>query len=443
MAAAQGRSPGRRSELTAITEDLAGTPIDTSLPSAERDAFLDEVRTYLPAFLSSATSEQENPVGDVSELLGLARPDLERVIAVHVALSSAIQAFREALPRALRSPISTSLRPLTVTQAVRGPIDWGATVRYRSTAAWASNLYVVRPAERIFDTPENRALKWLLQQLDLELRRVARATEIETEGGTFNEDWLQKIARTRTEVNRARRFHWLRGIPPEYPNSRTLQRLKAQRSAFYKNLVPDAIATLHRLTQNPSPQDVTDLLCQRYFEPERDWKLFELVVALRLARAFSQASARKRRARLLVGVGQAPYARYELHDGGEVRLWYQCWPNDAGPSRHSMSKQLYRIKAGPVRPDIVVERVLDGVRDAVVLELKATRNASYLGQGLFQLLGYLNDCPDLFSRNPSGWLVAPPSPAFETWEPENLTLWVVDSDFVATAAVQRFAPLSS
>jgi hypothetical protein len=42
------------------------------------------------------------------------------------------------------------------------------------------------------------------------------------------------------------------------------------------------------VAQEPSEADLTDLLCQRYFEPERNWQLYELVVALRIARAFAE-----------------------------------------------------------------------------------------------------------------------------------------------------------
>jgi hypothetical protein len=52
--------------------------------------------------------------------------------------------------------------------------------------------------------------------------------------------------------------------------------------------LPDAIEALWRYTENPSPEDITELLCEHYFEPRLNWQLFEVMIALRMARAFEQ-----------------------------------------------------------------------------------------------------------------------------------------------------------
>jgi hypothetical protein len=145
--------------------------VDADFNAAEREVYLGEIRSYLPAFLSSAATERPDLVGDVSELLNLTRGDLRRVIAVHVALSAQVREFIAALRQGLRSPITSSERPRIATQAVRGPIDWPATFQARAVSGWSEAVFVVRPALRVFDTPENRALAWLLGRLDLELAR--------------------------------------------------------------------------------------------------------------------------------------------------------------------------------------------------------------------------------------------------------------------------------
>lgn len=208
-------------------------------------------------------------------------------------------------------------------------------------------------------------------------------------------------------------------------------------------LVPDAILALMRWGERPTEDDLTELLCERWFRPTQDWRLFEVVVALRLARGFAQRSPNKRRARLLEGTGRTPYARYVLESGDEVRLYYQGWPSLPGPpSRHAVARQRHELKAGPPRPDLFVSRSAgDGVlRDAAVLELKATRSGSYLGAGLSQLLGYLAEHPQTWTAPPSGWLVAPASPAYVAADASGGDLWVLSADDVAAAAVSRFAP---
>lgn len=412
--------------------------MDADLAPGEREAFLAEIRNHLPAFLSAAATEHEDPVGDVQELLNLRRDDLRRVIAVHLALSDPLTEFIAGLQEGLRNPKTSSERPLVSSQAVRGPIDWSATIRRRATSGWDPTRYVVRPARRIFDIPENRVLVWVLDRLDAELRRVAPA-ESDPLTGVHSTGWFSRIVEMRARLQVAKRHHWVRGIPAERPDARTLQALRASRTRFYRHLIPGAVLQLQRFVERePTASDLTELLCTRFFEPDRDWRLFELLVALRLARAIADQSAKKRKGRLLVGVGRSPFARYVLADGDEIWLWYQAWPRDVGISVHEDARAHYEIDAGHARPDIVLQRRHDGnTVDALLLELKASRSGATLGAGLLQLLGYLKDRPELFVASPAAWLVAPPSSAFLSKDADGRELWVVSSDDVARVAVDR------
>ena len=164
-----------------------------------------------------------------------------------------------ALREGLRNPLTTSIRPKVVSQAVRGGIDWGATVRHRAGAGAAgATLFVVRPARRVFDTPENRALAYALEQLDIRLRRVAPASTNERTG-VHDKGWFGDIVDNAVRVREARRHHWLRDVPAEPPDARTRQRLRAARTTFYRHRIPAVIDLLERYS-SPSPEDITDLL---------------------------------------------------------------------------------------------------------------------------------------------------------------------------------------
>lgn len=412
--------------------------VDTRFSEPERAALLSEVENHLPAFLSTDAVERPDPVGDVTDLLGLQKGDLDRVIAVHVALTDEVRAFVSSLKEGLRNPLTSSIRPRVVSQAVRGGIDWGATVRHRAGAGAASLEFVIRPARRVFDTPENRALAFVLEQLDLALRRILPA-ESDERSGVYDKGWYGEIVATAALLRAARRHHWLRDVPAEQPDRLALKRLRAARTSFYKERIPAVLELLARFTRDPSPEDITALLTKRYFEPQRDWLLFELVLALRIARTFAARSATKRKTRLLIGTGRSPYARYVMPDGAEVRLWYQAWPTDAGASVHIDARGRYSISAGSSRPDFIIQlRRAGSSTDSVLLEAKATRSGSYLGAGLLQMLGYLKDRPALFTTQPSAWLVAPSSTAFATADAEGTELWAIDSSAVAEALASRF-----
>ncbi|WP_028061194.1 hypothetical protein [Candidatus Solirubrobacter pratensis] len=418
-----------------VTEAGIGVESHAFSPD-DYQAMLAEVREHLPLFLAPAASERHDPVGDVEGLTGLHPEDLRRVIATHLCLSEAVSAFIGTLPQGLRRPVMSSVRPREVTQAVRGPVDWSATVRARAGSGADPTLFVVRPGRRIFDTPENRAVAWALRELEVAalraLRLVAGAGPSGTEVG-----WQARLSEVLFTVRRAWRVEWLREVTPQRPDARTLQRLAATRSAFYRVHVGRVVRTL-LAAQQPSAQALVKTLCERYFVPDKAWRLFEVMVALRLARAFAHAAGGPRLARLLVGAdGTDPYARYQLHDGDQVQLVYQGWPAAPGASRRWMVAKRHGFHPGFSQPDLTIRRT-GAQADCIVLELKATRSPSYLGAGLSQLLGYLSDRADLFGPTPAGWLVAPASDAFRDAAPvPGDPLWVVSADEVASAAVAR------
>lgn len=414
--------------------------VDSALPAELREQMLAEIRDYLPAFLRKDASEQHDPIGDVKELLNLEDGDLRRVIAVHGCLDRSVLAFGEKLQEGLRNPLTASSRPAEVGQAVRGPVDWSATVARRSLEAGNATRYVVRSARRAYDVPENRALVWLLERLHAACRRALneKPDPAAVEADAAN-SWPDRVRRLAAQVERARAAEWLQGIEPEPPRGRTLQRLRWARSSFYRN---DLTAAARRMLalESPDERDLVEVLSERYFEPAATWTIFEVCVALRLVREFGRASDRPRRSRLLLGAGRAPFARYLMRDGSEVSLLYQVWPQEAGPSTLGETGKRHGMKMGPSKPDLFLVR--EGKEpDVLLLELKASLSPSYLKEGLTKLLGYLADRPEIWRRKPAGWLVAPSSAAFVSVPAEEgEALWVVDADAVAAAAVARLAP---
>jgi hypothetical protein len=409
-----------------------------SLAPEERQALLDEVRSYLPAFLERGATLQEDPAGDVRELLDLDQRDLDRVVAVHTCLDPAVVAFGEALAEGLDHPMAGSSATATVSQSVRGRIDWQQTLRHRARAPGERASYAVREPGKTFDTPENRAIVWLLDSLE---RAVDEATAWRVKKPPIELEerrWWQRIDALRRQLAAARRVAWLQGVRAEKPTPATLRGLRSGRNVFYREKTVAAMEVVRRLAE-PSPETLTALLAERYFRPRDDGTLFEVAVALRLARAFAELSPHRRQPRLMMGDGKSSFASYAFDDGSEVSLACQAWPDDEKSmrrrfvKRHGLAKQ-----EADARPDIIIVR-RGSVNDAVILELKASQDASYLRKGLEELLAYLADRPDLWGEQPAGWLIAPLSSAFEGAEADTgFPLWVLSAEEVASAATARF-----
>lgn len=400
--------------------------IDTSFSATERQDLLDEVRHHLPAFLSAASTERYDPAGDVRDLLNLDASDLRRVVAAHLALTPQVRQFTSTLAQGMRHPRSEGVRVHEDSPVVRGSVDWGRTIRFRAARGAVDQRFVLMRNTRQFDLPENRALLWAIDRLSTELDRVR------TSGDQPADSWQGEIDGMRTVLAAARQVHWIRGLKAERPTTDSFRRMRASRSALYANHLPELIEAIRRWCDEPTPEDITELLAARFFEPSRDWQLFEVVVALRLARKMATRASGRRKTHLL-GQGRRPYATYSVGPD-VVRLWYQSWPRDSGGSNHRRTARRFKIAAGSPRPDIVVEVQTPSDRWAVVIECKASSSPSYLSEGIFQLLGYLMDRPALFSGLAPGWLVAPPSQAFEDADPSDLLVRVVSSNQVADLA---------
>lgn len=411
-----------------------------SLPDGERQALLREVRSYLPAFLRRGATEQPDPAGDVRELLSLEKEDLDQVVAVHQCLAPAVLRFGETVEAGLRRPASQQTFAVENSQAIRGPIDWVATGKERARVPGEVARYAVRqPSSSTYDTVENRALVWLLDRLDELVDKAVFWAIRKSDAGADGTElgWSEKIEELKGQLAAARQVPWISGLVAEYPTSWVLRSLRAARDRFYAEVLPAAIDSVTRLNE-PSDAALTAILSERYFQPEDDGTLFQVAVALRLAKAFEALCPNPRRTRLLMGDGRSSFARFAFEDGSEVSLAYQAWPGNQETMRLSFGKRHKIRNSRRSIPDLIILRQ-GSTEDAVILELKASTKEKTLRGGLEELLAYLADRPDLWGARPAGWLVAPASEAFEGAAADSsFPIWILDADTVAAAATDRF-----
>jgi hypothetical protein len=402
--------------------------IDSALEPSLRAEMLSEVRELLPAFLSAASIERDGPVNAAVELLGLPESDLRRVLAVHLMLSQPVRELVAELPTGIRRPLTSSVRPRVVGRTVTSGIDWAATIRNRATSSPVADTWVTRPANRVFDTPENRALAWILATLE------DRGLVAVPAPGDAPGKWGDEIRAMTGVIHTARRTAWLEAVPAAWPGDEAYLRLKADRMGFYRVRVSSAARYLRRLVVAPSPDDIVEALSHRYFEPKQDWKLFEIAVLMRIARALAAVGTRVNPTRLFHDGKSRPFGVYRVGAARELRIWYQAWPPATAPSELDDAIRHYELPSGWNRPDIVIEFVDHGLpARALVLELKASTSGSYLSSGFAQLLSYLRDRPKLLASPGSGWLVAPPGTGYVSKLPGENSLWITSSSEAAQA----------
>lgn len=443
--------------------------VDTRLPAGIRASLRDDVRHYLPYFLSKASVvNDDSPVDNLANLLHYPKDDLRRLGEFHFAASKLVQEFVADLPMGLRRPATTTDRPRVISQVVTGPVDWGATIRLRAVSGGADVSYVTRPSLRIYDSPENRALRWAVEELDRLLRKVAgdhrEPDEAETAQGeenpvetTGHESGASRKARPdraplerriqdqRSLLAGARKVSWLSSVPVlrERPDAYSRMRLKASRLKLYRQYLSAVIEGFDRYVFDPTTEALAELVAERYFDPGRDWQLFEVSVAFRLVDAFEQAGGNWARAGLLVG-GQSgrPYAVFNFSDDQQIRLWYQRWPQTDDSAQLAVLAH-HGIVTGGSRPDVVIERFISGKRvDLLLLELKASQNHATLASGVLQVLGYLHDQGWMsFQKRvlgPFAWVVGLDLGSFPSASiNDDLAVWIVPGSEVVERVVAR------
>lgn len=426
------------------------------------------MRHFLPYFLSKASSVNDNsPADSLANLLHYPKSDLRRLGEFHFAASKFVREFVEELPAGLRRPATTTDRPRVVSQVVTGPVDWGATIRLRAVSGGADVSYITRPSLRIYDSPENRALRWAIEELDRLLRKViGDRRELEEAEATVSNDDVPELVgddygrSRRTERDRgplertlqshrsllagARKVGWLSSVPAmrQSPDAYSRMRLKASRLKLYRQYLNPVIEGFDRYVVHPTTEALAELVAERYFDPSRDWQLFEISVAFRLVDAFEQAGGTWVQAGLIVGGRpRRPYAAFDFPDGQQVKLWYQRWPRTDDSAQRAVLAH-HSIEGGS-RPDIVIERFVgEERRDLVLLEIKASQNQTTLAAGVLQVLGYIHDQRwmsfEKLLPGPFAWVVGLdlgnfPSAAIN----DNLEAWIVSGSEVVERVVAR------
>lgn len=407
--------------------------VDTrTFTASERTAMAAEIRPYLAYHLQKAAEERYDPVLAVEELTGITASELKHVVLSHVCLSRATARFCDALPAAVHAASSLSPPARVVSRVVRGQVDWPATIRLRTTGGGDTGLFAVRPTGREPGLAEHRTLAWTLQQLESRAQKALQGS-----GRDDPSEWQRTIATVARTVQRARAAEQLRAVEPRRPDQRALTRLSTMRPRFYRVELA-AVAGMLLRAESADPDELSSILCERFFVPHQTWMLYELLVALRFERAFRDHVGPALRRRLLRDLKRRPYAEFRLACGDTVALYRGGWPHGAEQSARERTGARHELSVDPAKPDLVVVR--SGAKpDCVVVELKASRKDATLAAGIDQLLRYLSDQPDLFARRPSGWLVAPwDNPAFKDREPASSEpLWIATVDVATTEAVTR------
>ena len=152
-----------------------------------------------------------------------------------------------------------------------------------------------------------------------------------------------------------------------------------------------------RLVERPTPAALVDALRQRLLAPLDDDTLYEVWAILGAATVFDDAGWTLDVAGL-VGQAAVPFA-YRAPGGRTVaRLRFGHTPAHwRRASRYCTVFDRYGLAGAVRRPDLIVELQRGRRRRHLLVEVKRTRDPSYIADSIYKVLGYLADFAPVFA----------------------------------------------
>lgn len=272
---------------------------------------------------------------------------------------------------------------------LRGNPRWDRTVVARMAGVLPIGRYYSRTAHRSFALPENQLLRWLIDELLVSVRNLARRSASSTLHST--------LVTILQRCEEASAHHWLSQLAvPPYLAPEMIAAARRSRRPEYRAAADLAEA---RARLKSSPDDARwyatlMLLAVGWLEPVSDDDMFELYALTLVVDVVAQELGFGEPEEYgLVTSGRGHVAAFR-GEQGRLRVIF-----DQNPSGIVRAQDRYRgivsghrgVTGSARRPDIslVYERA-DGQR-FVIVEVKRTANERYISDSIYKLFGYLYD----------------------------------------------------
>lgn len=326
------------------------------------------------------------PADVISAVTGLSREEFEHLRSLHYLKRAEVEAFVcRSVPAFLRAmPMASELAIREDRSYPRGRTDWMRTATARMRQGGDASLFISHSPQRTRDTQAARLFAFLLNDiataatraLDSHVPEAARA----------------KIGALRTEALGHLAALQSRGVkrPPSAKPSDFFRLRRTNRSE-----VVQALALLERrssLFGENGEERLREIMAEGLFAPENQDDLFEAwtllqFVELHLNTGWTLESAR------IVGGMRKSRPHFTLRRGTEsVEIYYQMVPAClAGSSAYKDLFADYDLDVSLRRPDITAHVRAETYDGPLIIEVKRSRDRTYIADAAYKVLGYLGD----------------------------------------------------
>lgn len=361
-----------------------------------RQRALEELRGYLWRYLSSAATVSSLEAV-VEDLWRLKPGEMRRLAATHVALDASTEKMLAEAPGAIRRLRSSVVRRVEEQyDRVDGPVLWGRTMQRRWQTG-KTTLFVTRPAERQYDTPEARLVLLCLRTC-ADLHLLAELRDRTSLGVRVAE--LSRRARQLGLHAKLQEVADVANLPERVLDA--LARRGFETFVTYWRTYRDAVLEVRTAS-------IVEVVSRRLLSPAADADVFELLVGFRLLEQFEQRGFSVDFAGLLPDGGRS-FARIQS-ERLRLTMWWQRSPWllpawSESNSTYGAVLDAAGLSLSRLRPDFVVE-VTSPRAHVVLVEVKhTTREGSTPDRaGITDALAYLRDAQEPFEGAPEPHVV--------------------------------------
>ncbi|MCC7554323.1 MAG: hypothetical protein KO202_07545 [Methanobacteriaceae archaeon] len=350
----------------------------------EKSEIKKEIEDYFHLYLFKGNFL--NIQNGICELFNLKKKEFESLKAAHFLLSRELKEFIEVLPQLLRNLTHSTLKEKIESRGIiKGRVDWNYTYKSRYTLGYNDpSLFVCTPPLKSYDLCENQVLKFLIEKIiylyENPLQFIKNIDGIKT-------DWHSIISSRYFKAEKAMNNIYFNNISSVKAISpKHLRKTQNNRNQYYKK-----VANLYKLYEElfikNTLEKLKELLSKQLIKPASDDTLYELFVFFKLISALDYDKINLG----LLMPGNDYSVKYE-DDDIKLKIYYQNTPTIFYEnSKYKNIFENYQINASLKRPDIILEFEKDNKKIYRIIEVKRTKEDSYLRESVYKVLGYLGD----------------------------------------------------
>lgn len=348
---------------------------------------------FLWRFVQPNAQEKETETA-VLNLTGLKKRDLNLLADIRFLLSPEVYYLLFYIaPKILNRLSKQSVNEYkTDRNKIRGRVDWQNTIKKRAIMGNDSTIYVYSYKSQFFDLPENRLFLYILRYIYEKARNFASDNYsglmwyAETDD---MEKWVDKISVIASKSERLIRNPLISKVANLHEvTNKIINMTKRCRSMYYQKLAGVAEAFL--FYYNFPLYYLKKELKNNILEPLNKDTLFEIAVLFKTMGVVMDDGWKEKKAGLIGG--NCKYISIFVKENWSLKIFYQKLPKEMVQySKYGEIMTHYGLSEKLRRPDIILEFNYKGEKKFVIIEVKRSKNRTYLVDGTYKLLGYLKD----------------------------------------------------